>query len=305
MSTGFSVASTTITDNSFVIGGRIVTIGYRLFYTGPAAQAQGLVLVDNYPFTVCPTPVTAALSAITQYGVGEATTSAKDQTVGQFVPRVLVEYGQFAQSQTNATADQIVLRPENGLHGVLKYSGAPDSHPFQMWYEAGALVVTVPSAVSAIPNPIYNSSNAVVTVANDKVYGAWLVDPALDEVSIYISGPGQYRLELVVCLEQELAPGNSLLDLTKPSPLMNRPILDVDALLNSRVTPAALNEAVIGDLTSDLAMMTTRGGRRRRPPRKARRQPQPRAAPAKKPTRRRRKRQRTPKVYSEQSTTQY
>lgn len=74
---------------------------------------------------------------------------------------------------------------------------------------------------------------------------AALIDDALGEVNINVTLPGSYRLEVVLCMEQDLDPTSSMIDMAKPSPPWNEMVLRADDYLNSMIGPVPADQPLI------------------------------------------------------------
>lgn len=267
------VVAGAISDTNNFVSARITTIGYRLIYTGQASAAQGTIIATDIGWSL-DSKVSANTLVMAQYtATTAATVQAADSINAGYGPVLTV--GIPNTNTTLFATNQTVLRPENGLKGVLKYQRSPDSHEPQPWYENGMVLCILDTA---------NRAEVPITVRNLGVYGSGsigqyqLVDPSLMGVNIQITGAGSYRLEVAVCYEQELALNNTMIDMARGSPMMNHNVLEVDSLLNSTVHPAALNDPIT-DATSMLNNMsldgrpTNRRKRKRRGARKRNKNP--------------------------------
>jgi len=243
---------TTGDANNF-ISARITTIGYRLIYTGQASTAQGTIIATDIGWSL-DASTSSNSQALSQYtATVAATAQPADSLTSNYCP--LLTVGIPSTQTTLYATNQTVLRPENGLKGVLKYQRSPESHEPQPWYENGAVVAVLNTA---------GGPEVPITVRNLGAFptGAIaeysLIDPTLMGTNIQITGAGSYRLEVAVCYEQELSLNNNMIDLARGSPMMNHEVLDVDSMLNSTVHPAALNEPVT-DATSMMGSMSIQG----------------------------------------------
>nr|WRQ65257.1 structural protein [Tolivirales sp.] len=256
-----------VSESTNYIGARFISIGYRLFYTGTAANAQGLILVDNLPVRITASGINN--NALTQYAMSVAGTQSNVTIAGNTAPIIAIDSTPF--SFTNTTSDQLVARPENGVHGVLKMSRLASDHPFAPWFDTGAFVVQSTRTDTNVYNSIYSSSPSLTSNQATKRLGAFIFDDAFMETNIRISAPGTYRLELVVCMEMDLAVNAALIDLARPSPLYDEAALKRDMYLNSMVVPATFKDA---PLDTRMAMMNIGGRQRVRKP-KAKPKPTP------------------------------
>lgn len=259
-------------ESTRIISARVVTVGYRLFYTGKAADATGLVLVDNLPFKYDSAALGGVLDGI-QYGVGTPGTNGKNQAIiANTAPVAVVDFTPFGVAQTNAPPTQITLRPESGLEGVLKYQKNPDAHDYRPWFDQGAYVYISTDASDNSYVPIYGSTQATITPTQDRLFGAFCIDDALQEVNIRITGNVMsFRLEIIMCIEQEVALDSNILDMAKPSPMLDRALLDIDAKINAGTAPAAFAQSI----STMMGAMSLAPKRRRRNRRRRQRQRNP------------------------------
>lgn len=275
MSTLMVGLGSTSAEATNYVGARIVTVGYRLYYTGQASAAQGLYLADNTPIKVVATQSQNASG--TQWSVG-TTVPAGNVAISTLVcKQVELDITPWGTLAKNVSPSQVVVRPEQGLHGVLHRSGTTADHKFQPWYDSGCLTMISASGSSATTTDIYAGPTSVSTT---KSYGNFFVDDNFDEVLIRITNGGDYRLEVVYCFEQELSMASNLMDFAKSSPLMKEEVLKIDDVLNAGVHPAPFAEAsvtMLSDMMRDMKVSRPRVRRRgRKNPQQNNNQPKPR-----------------------------
>lgn len=239
-----------------ILGARITTIGYRLFYTGTASAAQGLITVQDVNWTV-DSVASNNTNALLQFNsVSPPAPFTPDNIPANTAPMMVVGVPSTVTTNTNTTAQ--VSRPENGIRGILKYNHPADAHEFQPWYEQGVILCT--QGQPGTGNTEYPILLRPATQIQTQLpYEQNFVDRSLMGTAISIVGGGSYRLEIVICYEQELSANNALIDMARPSPPINRALLDTDSVLNSTVHPAALNAPIV-DLSPMMASATP-GGR--------------------------------------------
>ncbi|WP_342248545.1 hypothetical protein, partial [Campylobacter coli] len=287
---GTSGVTNASADATNFIGARFVSLGYRVFYTGTAAKAEGVIVVDNLSARV--TASAKDVQGITQFGFSPTGTLANITIAADTAPYIYVDTTPF--EYTTLTSDQVVLRPENGVHGVLKMSKLASDHPFAGWYDTGAFIVQSALPTNNSMDSIYGPSLNVSSNATTKRLGAFFWDDAFMEVNIRLP-PGSFRVELTACIEMELAMQSSLIDLARPSPMYDDASLRRDMLLNSLVVPAPFN---MPPLDVRMAQMSIGGRQRVRRTRRRPQQPQQQQQQQQKPkqtgksARRRRNRQR-------------
>lgn len=276
-------------ESTNYIGGRIVTVGYRMFYTGQASLAQGLIQADNTPVKVVATQSLNKTS--TQYAVNVTTPPNNNTIAADIGKQIELDVTPWGTLDKNISPSQVVVRPEQGIHGILHRSGTTSDHKFQPWYDSGALTLVSTSGASSTLTDLYAGVHAIST---SKSYGNFFVDDNFDEVMLRATAGGDFRLEVVYCYEQELSLQSNLMDFAKSSPLMREDVLKVDDILNAGVHPAPFAEptvTMLSDMMRDMKVSRTRVRRRgRKPTQQGNNQPKPRN-PAR-AARRRRYRQR-------------
>jgi len=282
MSTLFVNVGGTSAEAANTISARILSIGYRLYYSGPIASASGIINVDNLPISKEQQAVMT--TTLTQVNYGATSPAPTTLGIGNFIQYLDVTPFGF----TNLTTDQVQLRPEQGLNGVLKMNKNTTDHVFCPWFDYGTVIGALPTTSSTVPQLFYDGLTTSATPA--KGYGAFFVDDAFMEVNIRLPSlqANSFRLEISLCMEQELALTSNMIDMARPSPLMDRALLAIDDALNSRLIPAPFGSPTMTNVSG-----ITGGMQRMRP--FSKRQPRQRKAkPAKsaKTARRKRYRQR-------------
>lgn len=259
-----------------LIKGRIVSVGYRLTYTGPAASATGLFIADEVAIKIDGYNRTNGL-IIPYIAPGGVPTNQPANTVSS----IYVDT-QPMDSAFTPTNYQVVVRPENGIQGVLRMSESARSHTYKPYWEQAVVPLADNSGFTA--NQVAWNQAVITGVTSPP--GVNLFDDDFMEAHIVITDPGSYRLEVVFCLEQELAMRASHIDMAKPSPLYNEATLLAADRFNEMAGPRSFQDPLI-DLPNLMGSLSLRQRPRRRRP--AKQPKQRRATPAK---RNRRKRQR-------------
>lgn len=228
------------TDTRAVARARLITVGYRMFYTGSASNASGLIQADEYSMSLEQSDLVNA-NAIEILGRGGVA------NYNQFAGGVgQLTYDTQGFGQTTQTSDTITLRPEEGIKGVLRKVVSHANHSFQPWYDNGIALINA-TAIETAPTSIFT----VGTIPAGMVYGsssypgALVVDPAFAETNIKIIGAGSYRLEIFLCMEQDLDQNHSMIDMAKPSPRLDLPLLQLVDMMDTVSTPAGLVEKVV------------------------------------------------------------
>lgn len=242
MTTGAIPPSGGVNNMGNVVAGRIQTIGYRLVYTGQAASAQGLLVVDELGFKLdMDAPSNSSPIAYNNGASGPATPFAAGTT-----PVALCDSLDFS-STGYITRRQVVTRPENGVYGVLKARETARSHRFKPWWEYMHMVVK--DAASPAVGSNWSALGSYLVANSLPAPYAALIDDALGEVNINVTLPGSYRLEVVLCMEQDLDPTSSMIDMAKPSPPWNEMVLRADDYLNSMIGPVPADQPLIPQAT--------------------------------------------------------
>lgn len=213
-----------------IVGARYITMGYRLYYTGAAADANGVIQIDNLSANKVEMKLNTL--AVTSYAYSDAGASVNYSTAANTCGEIIVDRSPFGFS--TSTSDQVVIRPENGLHGVLKMQKNTTDHPYCDWFGLGALVTQRENTSAAVS--IYAPTTGLYSPA--AAAGAFFWDDAFQETNIRIQGVGRYRLEIIACLEMDVALQSNLIDLARPSPVYDEPALRRDMMLNSVVVPS-------------------------------------------------------------------
>lgn len=107
--------SATAKENPFQSGSfRIVTVGYKITYTGKPTEASGSVMVTSCPFTISSGGIVDIESGGSviwpTFNSGSLGFTLSDITANQVDPNLL----------NNATQETLLVRPDQGVKGVLK-----------------------------------------------------------------------------------------------------------------------------------------------------------------------------------------
>lgn len=240
-------------ETNNIMGARITTIGYRLIYTGAASAAQGVIIATDHNWNL-EAYIPANINAADQWvSASTLAPASKDALIPNSYPEF--NCGLMTMTNTQNVTSQTLVRPENGLRGILKYQLPAEAHEFKPWIEGGAIVTR--------PNTQGGTSNVNMYVRSGPVFtGGFirqqLMDPALMMSQIKITSGGSYRLEVAICYEQDLSLNHKFIDMARQSPMIDRALLDVDSSLNSTVHPAGLAQPIV-----DIGMQTLRSSFRR------------------------------------------
>lgn len=268
-------------DTQATKAARVATVGYRLFYTGQASAAQGLIQTDMVPWNQGNNDFINSNAINLMVRAGTANTSYGINTVGFF------ELDSMPFNQQQKTRDTDIKRPEDGLKGVLKAASLTMDHAFQPFWETGKVPIN-PTGTETSPYAIWSIGSTPNAPGMGGLPGLMFVDPHFQETNIKIISAGSFRLEVFFCAEFELDLSHSMIDMAANSPLIDRPLLELSEKLNHEYKPVGLADPIT------LGMGLLSMGRPNRPPRAKRAMaappPKPRARPQ--PRRRRRNKNR-------------
>jgi len=211
-----------------IIRSRLVTVGWRLYYTGPASQCQGTLVAKRKPISLDDTPRNNNTSIVyLDYNTGTL------RTVAANTVRVVTVDTPNNSSQISMT--DVVTRPEGGLTGILKRVCPADSHQFKPYWAQPVVPVyddvTESSAKTALFGSVTQSPN-----------GICLFDSSFDgeQIDIETDTPIPLTLEVLTCLQSEHGPDFVYIAATKDAGPKDIAILNADNKLAAE-TPHATN----------------------------------------------------------------
>lgn len=220
---------TTIDNTNAIASGRIITVGYRIYYTGAASLCQGILQADVSPAVV---DVEAELhpAAIATYNlVGNAGPVIAENTTN--VIKIDME-----SSGTYTTQNSCLMRPEAGMHGVLPRKVKAEAHRFKTFHE----IACVPIGDSNTPTNMATTSSASLfqgsyTDLEATSYpGVSMWDDDFNPIKITINTTVSlsFRLEVITCVQFEHNNTFSLISLTTKPVESNEKVLEVDNKLS-------------------------------------------------------------------------
>lgn len=216
------------TSTNYVSSGRVVTVGFRLFYTGPASTCSGVVQADNFPIQV-DTAAANNTTPLKVFGV--------NGVAGPDVTNIKLLIIDMPNASVPPNKNSVIIRPEAGLIGVLKRKVRAEAHQFKSFHETGLGLVSQENNVSIEKGgPLYagfsgdgESSWPYVT----------LVDDDFEVTRIRISGANMsYRLEVMTCVQFIHHPTFPLIALAAPAGPSNPAILEADDKINASMPVA-------------------------------------------------------------------
>lgn len=216
------------TQAHYISSGRVVTVGFRLYYTGPASTCAGVLQADDYPIIVDQTPFsnTAPLQAIDVTGV-----------TAPNVPNIKLIVIDLPTEAVAPTKNSVIVRPEAGLTGVLRRRTRAENHSFKPFHETGLGLISQENNVAIEKGgPLFSGFSGDGTTSWTFIT---LVDDDFNATRIRINGVSQsYRLEVMTCVQFNHHPNYSLMSLTSPPGPSNPAILEADDKINGAMPPA-------------------------------------------------------------------
>nr|APG76176.1 hypothetical protein 2 [Beihai noda-like virus 9] len=221
-----------------IASGRIITVGYRLIYTGKAASCEGTLTADLFSTKV--DLVETSHKDIGRYNYDG--TLASPNYLAENLARVAnVE---MDLQSSNLTPTTVVTRPEHGLQGVLARRTTSKANAFKPYHELGIIPIyddrssTNSDVKSITASPDYNAPFCTGRTTCPTVS---LFDDDFNVVRIRVrtGEANSYRLEVMTCVQFEQGPGFPLISLTKGPMPRNEQILAKDDLLNSTLMAGA------------------------------------------------------------------
>jgi hypothetical protein len=219
-----------------VVAARVISVGYRLMYTGTATNAAGLIIADDigYKVDIKTRANTDAMTFLDKTGTAVAIAAGGVATV------TVDEIGLNTQAQP--TTFQYVGRPELGVEGVLRSQATATNGIFQSWHELG---------IAPIIDNGSPGSTQVLTVSQTTAFtgattpGYTVLDDSFMAAYLETTIGGTYRLEVAFCMEWELQSTSALADMGKPSPYRDNAVLELADKLDSMMMAHPLGEMPI------------------------------------------------------------
>lgn len=280
----------TANGDNHIASGRIVTVGYKLIYTGRASTCEGIIQADLFPQKLDLVETNAA--AIKRWlWTGAA---APSDWAANTVKVANMDFDVLSDALAPTT---VVSRPEHGLTGVLSRRTSSKNNTFKPYYELGL----VPIQDFGAPGGTYTTFTAYPAISDDSYHNnprcptISLVDDDFNVVRLRVrtgtSNASNYRLEVLTCVQFEQTPSFPLLSLTQGPSHREEAVLERDDALNSTLVAGA----PLGQAPFNLGKVAALPQRVRRTRNKARPQKQA-ASPNGNGRRRRRRRRRRAKL---------
>lgn len=261
----YSIASTTLPQptGQFVppvplysaTKARIISQGWKIYYTGQALNAAGTITANNSPVAITDTSISTTNSLLIYNG-------ATDANVNGYTPNQILnlDLKTIVQnvSTTQLTNDSVTCRPEGGCVGLLRQSNPV--HPFTD-YNANPLVLTDENQLISGTNNI-----TFLGLTSSKFNGGLVIwDGAFDPVDIIVTTSGatgiSYRVEIVSCVEYLVDPTSSVIKFTADPPKPSHATLElVDQILQREpiMRPLHQEDAPIKQFVSAVSKISGR-----------------------------------------------
>lgn len=221
----------------FISSGRVITVGYRLIYTGKASSCEGTLTADMYSTKV--DVVETSHVKIVRYlyeGVPSPDPYAADSA--------RIASIDLDVSSSNLSPTSVVTRPEHGLQGVLSRRTSAKNSTFKPYHELGIIPVydtrdrsnTDLIAITASPSYTAPYCTGVSTCPTVSLFDD---DFNVARIRIRTGEANSYRLEVMTCVQFEQSPSFPLISLTKGPAPRNDAVLAKDDQLNGTLMAAA------------------------------------------------------------------
>lgn len=224
-------------SNNHIASGRIVTVGYKLIYTGKASTCEGTIISDLFSLKQDMTEtnngnVIRYLFDGTQAGTPWTSNTVKVTSLDMDV------------NSTNLAPTTVVTRPEHGLNGVLSRRTSAKNSTFKPYNELGlipvydngipgsqAAFIALPSLTNLQDQFQGNPNCASITLVDD--------DFNVARIRVRTAEANSYRLEVLTCVQFEQTPGFPLISLTHGPMMREEAVLDRDDVLNGTLVSGA------------------------------------------------------------------
>lgn len=216
------------------LSSRLTTIGWRMYYTGPASAATGIITADSFGTRFDTDP------AIARSKMQYLDILNNSQTVDfNLVAGTTLGIVEFTASNPDTSKSRVSLRPESGASGTLKRSTTSTTHEFKPMYEGGFYIGGNTGDLTVNFNSPFNGPFVVDSMATNNPPKFTFFDHDFDSTNIVLNcASSQFRFEMIICLESELRTQHPLYPLSSPSPAVNKQVLALDDTINTTLPPA-------------------------------------------------------------------
>lgn len=218
------------TNTNYIGAARMVTVAYRLYYTGPATTCQGIIQADIQPINQDEGPLMNTTPVLFQDSVG---TNPYSQVNTKYIVVDLPD------SVNLSNKNSVICRPEAGLQGVLIRAVPAEAHLFKAYHETGlALIGKDYSSTAEKVGPLYSyfTDNQLPSGFN---YGfISMLDHDFNVTKLRISAnDARYRLEIITCAQFEQQLDFPLISITTMAGPRDSKMLAIDDKLNESLPP--------------------------------------------------------------------
>jgi hypothetical protein len=224
-------------DVHHISSGRIITVGFRLIYTGKASSCEGTLTADLFA-TKVDLVETSHVKVVRFLYDGTAA------PVGYAADNARVASIELDVASSNLSPTSVVTRPEHGLQGVLSRRTSAKNNTFKPYHELGIIPVyddrekvdTDHIAITASPSYTAPYCTGVSTCPTVSLFDD---DFNVARIRIRTGEANSYRLEVMTCVQFEQGPSFPLISLTKGPTPRNDALLTRDDQLNGTLMAAA------------------------------------------------------------------
>jgi len=236
------------------VAGRVTTVSWDMMYTGQPLVANGTLTVNSYPFKC--DRVTQSVAPFT-WTDASSTPSSTTVPTGS-VTSIASDLPAFAADALSGQTRS--YRVDERISGVLKAKG---TYPPQPYHEYAALLYSDETQMSPIP------ATMPITIAPPCTGSTLRYEPTLnlidDNFNItsirYVGSQTMtFRLVIKTCVEYDLAPQSSLIQMAAPNSTSNASVLNKAAIMNAKLPVSEsdakkLAESVIGNTDNTREMV--------------------------------------------------
>lgn len=239
--TSRTMASSTLSDFLFPVGasstndvgtaGRIISMRWKVTYTGAASTCQGLLQANSCPIrmdadpSICPSVITYDDNA------GASQTLAANT--------ILTATVDIADPKIPLTPNRntIINRPEHGMHGFLRRNVGAKAHTFKPLWQQQVTLITDAIMPTLGVRSIFQSPKAGACIGVSNLD----FDFDFERIDLVVASGVEtsWRVEVVTCIEVEHPNNFRYIALTSSAAPVDERILHVDDMLNQAMVHAA------------------------------------------------------------------
>lgn len=263
----------------FITSARIVTVGYRLYYTGPAATCEGTISATSFPLKLDSFDTTNSK----KFGIKDYDGTTEHT---QDLDHCKVAFVDWNPISNNLAPTSVITRPEHGMHGILPRRVAAKAHGFKPFHERGAYLIS-DKGFTGNGSSLYGSICAShggleqpwTVHGRTGIPAASVIDDDFNAVVLWLTtgDATKFRLEVMTCIQFEHTNSFPLVSLTSSAMPANDAVMNKDDAINAALKPgAAMGSAPMSMAMVQLPQRVRRGKQPRQQQRRPQRKPKQR-----------------------------